>query len=341
MSSKTEVRFWYPSRKYLAHKSEFDSEIQRVLSSGDLILREDVHLFEKNLAEFLGVKHVVSVASGTDALILSLRATNVGILDEVLCPSYTFRATIEAIHHVGAKPVLYDLDGRFEHLVTKRTAAILPAHLEGAVRDDMQYVTNFCQGNGLVLIEDSCQAIGASPLFGTTACYSFYPAKILGCFGDGGAIATDNTHLAAHLLKMRNHYKGDWKAGYGYNSRLDNVQAAILNVKLRYLNDDLKRRKQIATMYDNNLFGVGIPEVREVYQDYIIVFPNVLGLHEHLEKNGVETAFNHYPFPGDLEKGSLAKGYEYNSLRIPCSPEHTDEEIHYVIEKINEYVLKG
>lgn len=337
MSSKTSVRFWYPDRQYLAHKEEYDAEIQRVLTNGDLILREDVELFERNLAEFLGVKHVVAVASCTDALVLSLKATGIKPGDEVICPSYTFRATLEAIHHVGAKPVLYDLDGEYKHLVTRKTAAIVPAHLEGSVRRDMADVAEFARNNGLVVIEDAAQSIGAAPVRGSTACYSFYPAKILGCFGDGGAVATNSPHLADHLRKMRNHYKDDWGAGYGYNSRLDNLQAAVLNVKLKYLAGAIAKRKHFAQMYDKGLTGVGLPEEREVYQDYIVVTPEAEGLIAHLAENGVQAMANEYPFPDGLKKKPLTAEYERNTVRLPCTPEHTEEEIQAVIKAVNSY----
>lgn len=334
MSEK--IRFWYPDRQYAAHKEEFDQAWEDTVSKGNLILREDVEEFEQKLAEFLNVKEVVSVASGTDALILSLKACRIRQGDEVLVPSYTFRATVEAVHHVGAKPVLYDLDGDYEHLLTKKTAAIIPCHLEGQVWDDMKALTEFAKKHGFIVIEDAAQAIGTS-VQGSTACYSFYPAKILGCFGDGGAIATNSKSLAEHLRKMRNHYKGDWGAGYGYNSRLDNLQAALLNVKLKYLPENLARRRKIARRYDKELVGVGKPVEREIYQDYVITTPKRDDLHRFLEEKGIETMKNEYPFPSDLTKGAMTRSYEAYSLRIPCTPEHTDEEIGRVIEAINSY----
>lgn len=259
-------------------------------------------------------------------------------MDEILVPSYTFRATLEAVHHVGARPVLYDLDGRFEHLITKKTAGIIPAHLEGFVREDMEEVADFTRRSGLTLIEDSCQAIGASPLHGVSAAYSFYPAKILGCLGDGGAVATNDPQMYEYLRKLRNHFKDDWRAGYGYNSRLDNIQAAVLNVKLKHLPSYLFRRKAIALKYDKGLVGVGLPPVRDIYQDYVITLPNPETrdrIHGYLADNGIQTMKNEYPFP--IEKGLMAEAYEMCSLRIPCTPEHTDEEIEYVIETINSY----
>lgn len=339
MSTNPEIRFWYPDRQYLNHKEEIDSELARVLAAGDLILRKDVDRFEAELAKFLGVSYVVSCASGTDALILSLKAHRIGPMDEVLVPSYTFRATLEAVHHVGAKPVLYDLDGRFEHLITKRTAAIIPAHLEGAVRQDMPQIAEFARRNGLTLIEDSCQAVGAAPLMGISAAYSFYPAKILGCLGDGGAIATNDPNLYLYLKQMRNHFKDNWREGFGFNSRLDNIQAAVLNVKLKYLPQYLYKRKRIATRYDKELVIGGLPLPRDVYQDYVITLPDHVerdNLYTYLADKGIQTMKNEYPFP--IEKGPMAEAYEMSSLRIPCTPEHEDWEIDAVVEAINSYV---
>ncbi len=338
MSSKIEVKFWYPDRQYLAHKEEFDAEMQRVLTNGDLILREDVSKFETNLADYLGVGQVVAVASGTDALLLSLKALRIGFMDEVLVPSYTFRATLEAVHHAGAKPVLYDLNEDPRQLVSNRTAAIILAHLEGAVQADSGDIALFCKDNGISLIEDSCQAIGAGPLHGKLAAYSFYPAKILGCFGDGGAIALSDESLATRLRQMRNHYKNNWGEDYGFNSRLDNLQAAVLNVKLKYLPSAIKRRKEIAERYDRELLGVGLPLPRDVYQDYVIITPNPKAMVAYLEEDGIQAMENTYPFPHFVEKGLNAWKYENESIRIPCTPEHTDEEIGRVIEVINNYV---
>ncbi len=338
MSANTDlVKFWYPDRQYLAHKEEFDAAMQRVLTKGDLILREDVSKFETNLAEFLHVGQIVTCNSGTDALSLSLKALRIGLMDEVLVPSYTFKSTIGAVVNAGATPILYDLHEDPRPLVTHRTSAIILAHLEGAVQGDAGDIALFCKDNGISLIEDSCQAIGAAPLYGKVAAYSFYPAKILGCFGDGGAIAVNDERFATRLRQMRNHYKENWDEDYGFNSRLDNLQAAILNVKLKYLPDALKRRKEIATRYDRELLGVGLPSPRDIYQDYIIITAKPKELSAHLEANGVQAMENTYPFPYGTEKGLVAWEYESKTLRIPCTPEHTDEEISRVIDAINSY----
>lgn len=322
------VRFFEPGKGYLKIKDAIDSEMQRVLESGDLILREDVTLFEENLAAYVGTKYAVAVASGTDAIILSLVAAGLQPGDRVLVPSYTFRATVEAVKHAGGVPVLYDMAGSMQ--VPQDIKFFIPAHIAGEVG-------GYDIKGDFTVIEDACQAIGAAPVVGLTACYSFYPAKILGCYGDGGAIATNSEELYEKLKKLRNHCKGDW-GEYGYNSRLDNLQAAVLNVKIKYLPEVIKRRKKIATMYDVGLHLSYVrPTIREVYQDYIIECPNRDGLKQYLAYCEIETMENGYPFPADLPKGPMTVSYESRTLRLPCNENLTDEEIEYVIEKINEY----
>lgn len=330
------VRFFDPSKSYMKIKPEVDGEMQRVLAAGDLILRQDVEEFEKNLAAYVGTKYAVGVASGTDAIILSLIAAGIMPGDEILVPSYTFRATIEAVHHVGAIPVLYDLDGLVT--ITEKTKGFVPAFIAGEVPQQEAYeaVLEVCKKRKITVIEDACQAIGAAPVRGLTACYSFYPAKILGCYGDGGGIATDDEAIYEELKKLRNHYKGDWSR-YAYNSRLDNLQAAVLNVKIKYLPEAIKRRKEIAEMYDAGLKEMDIPKAREVYQDYIIFHPRRDELKAFLGSEGIETMENGYPFPADLVKGPKTVAYENSSLRLPCNENLTNEEVQYVIEKINEF----
>lgn len=323
------VRFWNPGYAYQKIRDEIRDEDDRVLSQGQLILRQDVEDFENNLARYVGTKYAVAVASGTDALILSLKILDIGQGDEVITTAYTFRATVEAIHHVGATPVLVDLDEDWKKYITHKTRAVIPAHLEGRT-------LNWEPEPGIHMIEDACQAIGAKEQTGVFACYSFYPAKILGCYGDGGAITTNDEELYNELKIMRNHYKGDWSK-YGFNSRLDNREAAVLNVKFKYLADHIARRKEIAHRYDRELKGVVTPEPREVYQDYVIVSRERDQLYEFLAEKGIETMKNEYPFPVDLVKGPKTRFYEANSLRIPCNPELTDMEVDYVIKCINSY----
>lgn len=330
----TKVRFFDPAKNYLKHKAEVDQAMQLVLARGDLILRKDVEEFEEAFAKYVGTKYAVGVASGTDALILSLVGAGLKAGEKVLVPSYTFRATIEAVVHAGGIPVLYDMAG--EVSIDPSIRFFIPAHIAGEVG-------KYELPPHMIVIEDAAQSVGAAPVTGLTACYSFYPAKILGCYGDGGAIATNDAVLYERLKIMRNHFKGDW-GPVGYNSRLDNLQAAVLNVKIKYLPGDVEARKQVALYYDMALAGVcKIPKVREVYQDYIIQLESEEqrdGLFDFLAAEGIETLKNGYPFPDITPKLSLASAYEATSLRIPCNPDLEVHEIEFVGQKINEYLKK-
>ena len=327
------IRFFDPGKAYLAIKEEVDAEMQRVLTSGDLILRHDVCQFEESFAQYVGTKYAIGVASGTDALILSLKA--LGVTGKVLVPSYSFRATVEAVVHAGCEPVLYDFD---DFLDFRGVSAWIPAHIAGD-KDPLFTKENIEKAKEVIIIEDACQAVGAFPIVGDTACYSFYPAKILGCYGDGGAIATNNEELYSKLLIYRNHNKGDWSE-VGYNSRLDNLQAAVLNMNLKYLPDAIARRREIAEMYYDGLEEVVPDSQRNVYQDYIIVTTKRDALYDFLLENGIETLKNGYPYPALYPKGEQTIRYEDNSLRLPCNPELTDEEVEYIIEKVNEFHVR-
>lgn len=329
------AKFFDPAKAYARIRDEILPEIDRVLTAGDLILRKDVEDFEKNLAEFVGTKYAVAVASGTDALILSLKAAGIRHGSRVLVPSYTFRATAEAVHHVGAIPYTYDMDGVFE--IPQEVKAVIVAHIAGEICANMGRIVEQCKERRIPLIEDAAQAIGAAPIQGLAATYSFYPAKILGCYGDGGAVCTNDSFVAARIHDLRNHCKDDWR-GWGYNSRLDNLQAAVLNVKLKRLPADIARRKEIAEMYDAALKDVvELPTKRELYQDYIIATDRRDELYDYLAERGVETMKNGYPFPAALTKGPKTQEYEARSLRLPCNPELTDPEVEHVITTIRAF----
>lgn len=329
------VRFFNPGKAYLRIRDEVLPEIDRVLSAGELILQKDVEEFEKSLAEYVGTKYAVAVANGTDAIELTLYALGIGKGDKVLVPSYTFRATVEAVHHTGATPILYDMDGKME--LDKNVKAVVVAHIAGFVQPWTKDLARLCWKWRVPLIEDTAQAIGAAPVRGIAATYSFYPAKVLGCYGDGGAVATDDVELADCLRSIRNHCK-DGREAHGFNSRLDNLQAAVLNVKLKHLPADIERRREIARMYDDALVDlVELPVKRELYQDYIIAVDQRDDLYEYLKLRGVETMKNGYPFPPDLPKGPLTQEYESRSLRLPCNPELTDSEVDRVITAIRAF----
>lgn len=341
-----QVRFFDPGRAYTKIRPEIDLEMQRVLSAGDLVLRKDLEVFEENLAKFVGKKYAVGVNSGTDALYLSLWALGIGPGDEVIAPSHTFVATIQVIHQLGATPVLVDVADDFLmedkiEVITSRTKAIIPVHLTGSVRKAVVSFVVDMQAKGIYVIEDAAQALGAEGVgYGTTQCWSFYPAKILGAYGDAGAITTDDFVLAEELRQLRHHYKIDYSQ-WGINSRLDNLQAAVLNVKMKYLPDAIAKREKIASRYSNELIiGVQRPKATpgRVWQDYIIRLSDKNQrdeLYKFLHKNGIETMLNEYPFPIPKLPNSLA--IEATTLRLPCNENLTDEEVSYVIAKVGEF----
>lgn len=345
-----EVRFVDFPKQYRKNKQEIDNAISEVINSGRLILQQEVEEFEEKLAKFVGTKHAIGVNSGTDALFLSLKALGIGPGDEVITVGHTFHATVEAIVWNGATPILVDVNEsdsmmniqNVKDAITSRTRAIIPVHLMGDMVD-MVALEGIALENNLLIIEDACQALGSeingrkAGAWGYTGCFSFYPAKILGSLGDAGAITTNDDLLAEELKNMRNHYKYN-PGKYGFNSRLDNLQAAVLSVKIDHIEEILQRREEIAKMYDKGLKGVILPHKRSgrVYQDYIIRTDKRDELADFLKKNGIETMKNDYHFPDELPKPEDTIDLERQTLRLPCNDVLEDEEINYVIEKVNE-----
>jgi dTDP-4-amino-4,6-dideoxygalactose transaminase len=317
-------------QNYLNIKTEIDEAIQRTLSNGDLILRKDVEEFEESFAKYVGTKYCVALNSGTDALYLALKAIGIKPGNRVLVPSHTFVATVQVVNQVGAIPIVYDMDipsyGGLVH-------AYVASHIAGELSPIPELSSS--QVKTVPVIEDACQALGAlkNPTSAAQA-WSFYPAKTLGCYGDGGALTTNDEQVYNYVKEARNHFKTDYSE-WGINSRLDNVQAAILNVKLKYLPIYLETRKQWAERYDKGLKGVGLPKVRDVYQDYIIQTPKRDELYDFLKERGIETMKNEYPMP--IGKLPRAQKFESEGLRLPVCPENTAEEIDYVIETINTF----
>ncbi len=347
------IRFFDPSKGYLKIKNKIDKKMQRVLADGDLILRSDVEKFEKRLARYVGTKYAVGVNSGTDALYMSLKLLGIGEGDEVLVPYYTFVASVQVIKLAGATPVFYDLDGMFE--VTDKTKAIMPVHMEGALDINLPKLLRAAERHNLKVIEDAAQALGArmggtdtASVFskkagniGDIGCFSFYPAKILGAYGDAGALVTNDKAIYEEAKGMRDHYKPDYDK-WGINSRMDNLQAAILNVKIKYLSDNLKRRDQIADIYYEGLndLSIGLPAKTpgRVYQDFIIDTGHALkreDLYYFLKEQGIETMKNDYLFP--ISKVSLAQQHEVRTLRLPINEVLTDKEIEYIIKSIKNF----
>lgn len=347
-------------------KEEIDQAVKRILESGDLILRKDVEDFEKSLANFLRVKHVIGVNSCTDGLIFSLMAAGIKPDDEVITVSHTFFATIEAVHHVGARPILVDIKDDFlidadkiKEKITPKTKAIIPVHLNGRVCQ-MDKILEIAEKYNLKIIEDSAQALGAEFIgkragsFGTAGCFSFYPAKILGCLGDGGAVSTNNDEIAEKLRLLRNHGQ---KAKteilcYGFTSRLHNLQAAILNVKIRHLADFIKRRREIAQKYNNDLKGVSglkIPafdgESRfDVFQNYVIRAEKRDELFKFLKGEGIETLIKD-PLPNHWHKNlglsdfklPLTEQFSKEVISLPIYPELADEQAQCVVSAVKNF----
>jgi len=313
--------------QYRAHKEEYDEAINRCLEGGKLVLQEDLERFEANLAKRLDMKYAVGVANGTDALILALKAK--GIENRyVSTPGYTFKATQEAVVHTGNALSIVDID---EHRLAPYVQ--IPVHIEGMV----------CQSPSAI-IEDGAQAIGADGVgYSGTFTLSFYPAKILGCFGDGGAVLTDDKDVADKVKLLRHHWQTDQEEQYAHNSRLDNVQAAFLDVRLKYLDEILARRAEIAEKYKELQGIVELPYYQEgrVWQDYVIEAADPLGLVEFLKQNGIETlGYNmvppHIAQNLGIELPNTERLYA-RMLRLPLNETLTDEQIDYVISKVKEF----
>ena len=354
---------------YQSMKKEIDTAIKRVLSKGDLILRGDVKKFENSIASFLGVKYGIGVNSGTDALIFSLRAAGIKRGDEVITLSHTFLATIATIVHCGAKPILievgddYNIDAdKIEAAITKKTKAILPVHFNGRACN-MKKIMNIAKKHDLKVIEDAAQSLGATfnkkkaGSFGLSSCFSFYPAKILGTFGDGGMVCTNNKSFAQKIILLRDHGREtkDKIACYGFTSRLDNLQAAILNVKFKYFPTWIRKRRKLATLYDQGLSGIKeiklppSPETKglffDVYQNYVIRAKKRDKLALYLKKKGVETIISS-PIPNhrqkalkDLHHFHLPKTEQMAKevISLPLYPELTNTQVKYVIQTIGKF----
>ena len=323
---------------YKKIKPEIDREIQRVLAKGDLILRDDVEKFEKNLAKFVGTKYAVALNSGTDALLLSLLALGIERGKRVIAPSHTFVATIQVIVQLGAKIHLYDINEKVKDSIIKKADVYIITHLEGALEKIPKV--------DCPIVEDACQALGAIREPRTaTQCWSFYPAKILGSpLGDAGALTTNNKKIYDYVKGARNHFKPKYDK-WGINSRMDNVAAACLNIKLKYLPEVLKRREEIAKMYYEGLKDledmrlVKLPDniPNRIWQDFVIKTEKRNELFNYLKRKGIETMKNEYAMP--LPKKPLTAEYEAETLRIPCNETLTDNQIYYVITQIKLFYL--
>jgi len=358
------------SDQYAAVGAEIRTAIERVLSSQQFVLGREGAAFEEEIAVLCGVAHGVGVASGTDALILALCACGVRAGDEVLLPTYTFVATGSAVSALGAKPVFvdirpetYNLDpSELERRVTSRTRAIIAVHLYGLAAD-MDPILAFAKSRKLPLIEDCAQAIGAlyksrrAGSFGDAACFSFYPTKNLGAYGDAGMVVSNSAELAAHLGTLRNHGQtAKYRSSEpGWNSRLDEMQAAVLRVKLRHLAEWQGTRRSHAAEYTRLLQQVpGImpphePEgLEHVYHQYTIRTEQRDALQRHLAARRIGTTV-YYPYPLHLQPlyahvGHRAGDFPHAEraaqevLSLPMYPELRKDQIAHVVEAIAEFM---
>ncbi len=359
--------------QYDSIKEEVNEAIQRVLDSGQFILGSEVRAFEEEMAAYLGVKYAVGVASGTDALHLALLACGIGPGDEVITTPFTFIATAEAITHCGATPVFVDIDPRtynidpkmIEPRINRKTKALLPVHLYGQPAD-MEAVLALARKHNLRLIEDCAQAVGAEykgkkvGSFGNAGCLSFFPSKSLGAYGDGGMVVTDSPEIAEKVEMLRRHGS---KVSYyhllpGFNSRLDALQAAVLRVKLRYLDDWVRLRQQKASLYTQQLSQIkGImPPPQEKHSLSTFTYYTIRlrdsridrgRLRKHLEAKGIQTMI-YYPLSLHLQDVYKSLGYRSGDLpeseraqeqvlSLPIYPELMEEQIKEVVNTITEF----
>jgi dTDP-4-amino-4,6-dideoxygalactose transaminase len=356
-------------------KPEIDAAISDVISKSDFIKGEALQEFENNLANYLGAKFVIGVANGTDALQISLMALGLKPGDEVIVPAFTYVSTAEVIALLGLTPVMVDVDvqdfcidiSSIKNALTNKTKAIIPVHLYGQSAR-MEEIVAFANEHRLFIIEDNAQSLGANYYFsdgtkkktgtiGHIGCTSFFPSKNLGCFGDGGAIITNDERLAKKIKMIANH--GQSKKYFhdvlGVNSRLDTIQAAVLNVKLKYLDEFSDRRKNIADIYDVKLSiapDVVVPHRRQdsshVFHQYTIQVKKNLrdGLKDFLHSKGVPSMI-YYPLPLYQQKAfsSFFNGEPLQNtetlcqevLSLPIHTEMTDEVQDYIFTQISRY----
>ena len=348
--------------QYRSIKEDVDRAVLDVFGQGNFVLGPNVKALEQEVADYIGVKHAVGVASGTDAILLSLRAIGVGPGDEIIAPAFTFFATIGPAMLLGATPVLVDVDAAtycldvaaVEKAITPRTKAILPVHLFGHPAD-MAAVLQVAEAHNLRVIEDNAQAIGATYRgritggIGDVGCLSFYPTKNLGAYGDGGMVVTDDDEMAQQIRMLRTH---GWTEKYkpemvGYNSRLDEVQAAILRVKLGKVDEWNDARRAKAAYYTDRLSDstIGTPRelerAKHVYHLYVVEVDARDAIAKALKAEGIDTAV-YYPYPVHNVPAMSGDGYELGAfpvaeeasrrcLAIPLYPELTEDQMDRVV----------
>ena len=351
--------------QYNEYKEEINKEVLEVFSTAQFIGGEKLNSLENNLAKFTGAKYAIGCSSGTDALLLSLMALDIGAGDEVITTPFTFIATAEVIALLGAKAVFVDIDeksynidaSKIESVITDKTKAIMPVSLYGQCAD-MDSINEIASRYNLPVIEDACQSFGAtykgkkSCNLSTIGCTSFFPSKPLGAYGDGGAIFTNDEELATKMRMLLNHGQNErYKHKYvGINGRLDAVQAAILNVKLKHFDKEVQTRAQIGNRYNELLEDANVitPSIQSentsVYAQYSIRVQDRDSLIEKLTKDEIPTAV-HYPVPLHIQevfknleykKGDFPVSEQISSqiMSLPMSPYLTQEEQDFIVQSI-------
>lgn len=351
--------------QYLSIKKEIDEAIARVLESASFVLGREVEAFEAAFAEYTGARFCVGLNSGTAAIQLAVMACGLGANDEVIVPANTFFATAEGVSTAGATPVFVDSDAasynidvsKIEAAITKRTRAIMPVHLYGQAAD-MDAIFEIAERCGLIVIEDAAQAHGSLykerrvGALGRAGCFSFYPGKNLGAYGEGGAVVTNDEEVARRVRLLRDH--GSERKYHheviGYNFRLEGIQGAVLNVKLRHLDRWNELRRLHAARYTELLQESGLclpremPYARHVYHLYVVQADARDALQQTLSESGVQTGI-HYPIPIHLQPAYASLGYSRGAfpeaerqadriLSLPMFPELTDEQIVRVAQAI-------
>jgi dTDP-4-amino-4,6-dideoxygalactose transaminase len=361
------VPFVNPAKNYQMIKDEIDAAYFDVMSKGDLIDRDHLRSFEENLAKFVGTKYAVGLNSGYDSLHISLGAAGIGPGDEVIVPAHTFVATCSAVVNVNAVPVLLDVAEDFnidvdkiEEAITPKTRAIIPVHLNGYMAN-IPRIMEIAEKQNLVVVEDACQSLGSSingkraGSWGLTGCWSFYPFKILGGYGDGGAITTNDPDVALFARRMR--FNGEDREtgeyhGHGYTCLLDNLQAAFLDVKLRHLPSWILRRKQIAERYRkafSEIKGLMLPHYNNqsfdhVYQNYVVRSKQGDKFSDYLKKNGVEVLIQfRKPYYEHKALNLVDRGFPETAAlsrevcSLPMNIELDDDQIEYVIKVVRSF----
>ena len=364
------VRFVNPGKLYQQLKPELDAAYFKVMESGNLIDRQELWSFEENLARAVGTRFAVGLNSGYDALHMSLRAAGIGSGDEVIVPAHTFVATASAVVNTGARPVLVDVSADFnlnveqiEAAISKRTRAIIPVHLNGRMAD-MPSIMEIAEKHDLVVVEDACQSLGASQdgkkagSWGLTGCWSFYPFKILGGYGDGGAITTNDPEVATFARRMRfngeDRQTGEYH-GHGFTCLLDNLQAAFLDVKLAHLPEWIDRRQRIAARYREafkDLDGLVLPhfdgERRDVFQNYVVRSKQGDAFSDFLRAHGVEVLvqwrkpyYRHAALQLDDRGFPETEALCREVCSLPLAVELEDGEIDRVIDVVRSYYRRS